>query len=67
MKIFLPYRAPSEPAHFFIFELYVDEAGWAAHQETRHFKAAIADLLPRVSHRERVPFLPFVPLEAMTL
>ena len=59
VKLFLPYRSPSEPLQFFIFELYVDRAGWDAHQKTVHFKAAIADLLPRVAKRERVPFVPF--------
>ncbi|MCG8435097.1 MAG: antibiotic biosynthesis monooxygenase [Gammaproteobacteria bacterium] len=61
-KLFLPYRSPSDPATFFIFELYRNEEGWAAHQETAHFKAAIAELLPRLSRRERVPFLPFASL-----
>ena len=59
VKLFLPYRSPDDPARFFIFELYRNEDGWAAHQETAHFKAAVAELLPRVSRRERVPFLPF--------
>jgi quinol monooxygenase YgiN len=64
VKLFLPYRSPTAPALFFIFELYVDEAGWAAHQETRHFKDAVADLLPRVTRRERVPFVPYVSFPA---
>lgn len=59
VKLFLPYRSPSDPARFFIFELYTDESGWAAHQETEHFKKAIAELVPRVSHRERVPYVPY--------
>ncbi len=59
VKLFLPYRSPSDPARFFIFELYVEEQGWAAHQETAHFKEAIADLVPRLSHRQRVPYVPF--------
>ena len=46
---------------FFILELYEDEKGWAAHQETEHFKTLIKDLLPRVDKRERVPFVPYVP------
>ena len=61
-KLFLPYRSPSDPAEFFVFELYRNEEGWAAHQETAHFKAAIAELLPRVSRRERIPFVPFASL-----
>ena len=35
VKLFLPYRSPSNPALFFVFELYVDAAGWAAHEKTR--------------------------------
>lgn len=58
-KLFLPYRSPTVPSHFFVFELYENEAGWAAHQETDHFKHAIDALLPKVSHRERVPYLPY--------
>lgn len=58
-KLFLPYRSPNNPALFFVFELYKDETGWGAHQETEHFKAAIEELLPRLSRRERVPFVPF--------
>ena len=60
VKLFLPYRSPTNPNLFFVFELYVDESGWAAHEATDHFKAAVKELLPRVTRRERVPFLPFL-------
>jgi quinol monooxygenase YgiN len=60
VKLFLPYRSPSNSSLFFIFELYADESAWGAHQETEHFKDAIKELLPRVATRERVPFVPFV-------
>jgi quinol monooxygenase YgiN len=60
VKLFLPYRSPASPSSFFIFELYVDEGGWGAHQETPHFKKAVAELLPRVTRRERIPFIPYV-------
>jgi len=60
VKLFLPYRSPTNPLLFFVFELYVDESGWAAHEATDHFKAAVKELLPRVSRRERVPFVPFL-------
>ena len=60
VKLFLPYRSPTSPASFFIFELYVDAAGWNAHQETKHFKDCIRELLPRVIKRERVPFVPYL-------
>ena len=59
VKLFLPYRSPNDPKAFFVFELYVDEAGWAAHQETAHFKAFVDDMLPKLARRERVPFVPF--------
>jgi quinol monooxygenase YgiN len=49
------------PLLFFVFELYVNEAAWGAHEATDHFKTAVAQLLPRVTRRERVPFIPFLP------
>ena len=59
VKLFLPYRSPTDPKAFFIFELYRNEAGWAAHQRTDHFKAFVDTMLPRIARRERVPFVPF--------
>ena len=60
VKLFLPYRSPTKPSLFFIFELYANEAGWKAHETTDHFKVAIEGLLPQLSRRERVPFIPFI-------
>lgn len=60
VKLFLPYRSPTNPLQFFVFELYVNEAAWGAHEATDHFKAAVKGLLPRVTRRERVPFIPFL-------
>jgi quinol monooxygenase YgiN len=60
VKAFIPYRSPANPSLFFIYELYVDEAAWGAHQETAHFKALIPDLVARVARRERIPFVPFM-------
>jgi quinol monooxygenase YgiN len=62
VKLFLPYRSPTSPGLFFIFELYVDEAAWGVHQETEHFKAAVKEFLPLVTKRERIPFVPYVPV-----
>jgi quinol monooxygenase YgiN len=59
VKLFLPYRSPANPLQFFIFELYVDEAGWHAHQESQHFKAAVGDIVQWAARRERVPFVPY--------
>ena len=61
VKLFLPYRSPANPLLFFVFELYVDAAAWGAHEATDHFKTAVAQLLPRVTRRERLPFVPFLP------
>ena len=61
VKLFLPYRSPTDPKAFFIFELYKSEAGWAEHQQTVHFKAFVDKMLPLIARRERVPFVPFVP------
>jgi quinol monooxygenase YgiN len=60
VKFFMPYRSPTNPSAFFIYELYVDEAAWEAHNNSAHFKSAIVELLPRVAHRERVPYVPYV-------
>lgn len=60
VKLFLSYRSPTNPLLFFVFELYVNEAAWGAHEATEHFKIAVAQLLPRVTRRERVPFIPFL-------
>lgn len=60
VKLFLPYRSPTNPLLFFVFELYVNEAAWGAHEATDHFKTAVAQILPRVTRRERLPFIPFL-------
>jgi quinol monooxygenase YgiN len=60
VKLFLPYRSPTNPALFFIFELYVDEAAWHAHQATDHFKNWVPELVSKVKRRERIPFVPFI-------
>jgi quinol monooxygenase YgiN len=59
VKLFIPYRSPTNPHLFFIYELYLNEDGWRAHQETAHFKAAVTELVSRAARRERIPFVPF--------
>jgi quinol monooxygenase YgiN len=61
VKLFLPYRSPTDRKAFFVFELYQNEAGWAEHQTTDHFKAFVEKMPPRIARRERVPFVPFGP------
>jgi (4S)-4-hydroxy-5-phosphonooxypentane-2,3-dione isomerase len=59
VKLFLPYRSPTDPAAFFVFELYENQAGWAEHQRTSHFKTFVETMLPRIARRERVPYVPY--------
>src|SRR6201985_2305718 len=63
VKLFLPYRSPTDPKAFFIFELYRNEAGWAAHQRTDHFKAFAEKTVPRLARRERVTFVPYAAIK----
>jgi quinol monooxygenase YgiN len=56
VQLFLPYRSKDDPSQFMIFERYVDEAAWHAHQATEHCKTAIADLTPLLARRERVVY-----------
>ena len=59
VKVFAPYRSPTDPRAFFVFELYHDEAAWAEHQRTAHFLDFVDHMLPRLAHRKRVPFVPY--------
>jgi len=54
--LFLPYRSPSDPAAFFIFELYENEAGWAAHQRTDPLQGIRrGPCWPRIARRQACP------------
>ena len=58
--MFRPHRSAANDHLFFLYELFADEAGFAAHQETPHFKSLIlGEALPKLARRERVPFTPF--------
>jgi quinol monooxygenase YgiN len=58
---FEPHRSPSDDHVFFLYELFADEAAFAAHQQTDHFKDLVVKQgLPRLVRRERVPFTPMV-------
>lgn len=57
--MFRPRRSTENDHQFFIYELFADEAAFAAHQQTPHFKDLIvAQALPKLAKRERVPFTP---------
>ena len=38
VQSFVIHRSRSEPAKFFFYEVFRDEAAFAAHQQTTHFK-----------------------------
>ena len=59
VKFFVPYRSPTDPLSFFIYELYVDEDGWEAHNKAPHFLNVVDELVSLAAHRQRVPFIPF--------
>jgi quinol monooxygenase YgiN len=51
---FIIHRSRSEPAKFFFYEVFKDEAAFAAHQQTAHFKELIAGAaLGKLARRER--------------
>jgi quinol monooxygenase YgiN len=59
MKLFLPYRSPTDSKAFFIFELYRSAGGRARHEATEHFKVFVAETLPRIASRRLVPYVPY--------
>ena len=50
-------QSADNPQKFMFYEIFSDEAAFAMHQETAHFKQMILkEALPRLSHRERVAY-----------
>jgi quinol monooxygenase YgiN len=48
------HRSPENPSVFFLYEQYVDEAGYQAHMATPHFERYIkGEAIPRLESRER--------------
>ena len=53
------HRSPDDPRRFFLYEEYVDEAAFNAHQESEHFKHyVLGEAIPRLESRERVFYEP---------
>jgi quinol monooxygenase YgiN len=51
------HRSRTEPAKFFFYEVFKDEAAFAAHQQTAHFKKLIAgEAVPKLAKRERAQY-----------
>ena len=50
-----PHRAPDDPRLFFLYEQYVDEAGYQAHMDSEHFTRLVKEeAIPRLlESRER--------------
>jgi autoinducer 2-degrading protein len=44
---------PKDRTHAMLYEVYLDEKAFEAHQETAHFKKYLAEAVPLVASRER--------------
>jgi quinol monooxygenase YgiN len=54
VKAFQIHQSTSEPEKFFFYEVFRDEAAFAEHQQSGHFKTLIAgQALPKLARRER--------------
>jgi quinol monooxygenase YgiN len=52
--LYQAHRDPANPRVFFLYEQYVDEAGYQAHVDSAHFQATgFGDAIPRLEARER--------------
>ena len=57
MKLFLVHRGVANRDQFLFYELFEDDAAFAAHQQTEHFRALIlGEGVPRLTKRERVQY-----------
>ena len=54
---FIAHRSHADPRDFFLYEQYRDEAAFAEHQKTPHFKSLVLEqAVPRLAGRERMPY-----------
>ena len=54
VQAFQIHQSLTEPQKFFFYEVFKDEAAFAAHQQSEHFKTLIAgQALPKLAKRER--------------
>ena len=52
--MYQPHRDPADPRVFLLYEQYTDEAAYAAHGASEHFRRfALEDAIPRLEARER--------------
>jgi quinol monooxygenase YgiN len=56
-QLFLIGRGKDDPSQFLFYELFANEAAFAAHQESDHFKTLIAGkALPLLANRQRTQY-----------
>jgi quinol monooxygenase YgiN len=56
-RLFQIARAKEDPTQFVFYELFADEAAFAAHQATDHFKTLIlGEALPLLAERQRTQY-----------
>lgn len=54
-RFYQPTRGLEDPNVFFLFEIYDDEAAYAAHGESDHFKEyGLGEAIPLLESRERI-------------
>jgi len=54
VKAFQIHQSLTEPTKFFFYEVFNDEAAFAEHQQSEHFKTLIVgEAVPRLAKRER--------------
>lgn len=57
LELLMVNRCADNPSQFLFYEVFRDEAAFAAHQETPHFKRLILqDALPLLKTRDRVKY-----------
>ena len=57
MKQFQIHQNAAKPREFFFYEVFADEAAFADHQQTEHFKTIIqGQALAKLAKRERSQF-----------
>ena len=59
LELLMVNRSATIPGQFLFYEVFTDEAAFAVHQDTPHFRTMILEeALPRLSKRERVQYVP---------
>ncbi|MCF8531944.1 MAG: antibiotic biosynthesis monooxygenase [Reyranella sp.] len=57
VKAFQIHQSLTEPTKFFFYEVFVDEAAFAEHQQSEHFKTLIVgQAVPKLVKRERTQY-----------